>query len=59
MIEMTQLSVIVMTCPFRSCNWQSEDTRTMTLADQEHITREHLQHHRTQIRLMARALDDE
>lgn len=54
--ELGQFSVCVMTCVFRTCNWTSEDTRSLSIADQEHIVTEHLQHHRSEIRLMYKAI---
>lgn len=56
MSEISDQSQCVMLCVFRSCNWQSEDVRGISLADQEHVVSEHLRHHRSEIALMYRAI---
>lgn len=55
-IVMNQLSMMVLCCPLRSCNWTSEDVRGISLVDQEHVAGEHLRHHRSDIEVMWAAI---
>lgn len=56
-------SIAVLLCPFRLCDWHSEDVRTMPVGEQDAAVREHLlAEHPQQIRafrVLAGALSEE
>lgn len=57
--QLDDRSVAVMLCPFRLCDWQSDDTRTMTPTEQDEVARLHmLDEHREQLDTMAALVTD-